>query len=441
VHSDLEPIGQFMTVANVAVGYVSKARELRLVAIDPASGKLLWQQPASLGAINPGIPANVAAVGDRIAYLRPDPKGRLFARLVVADPATGDEVAISPRLLFRSPPGPCTDGPDVCALSQEDYRGGPRPHRLRMDTGEYVADQSSQVPAGSRVLAQVEANDVLIGFGTDASETIGLLRDGAVRWRTPVRNAFPAGFSTDNGWSWDLFGDQQVYAGTIFAATTVGTDGTRTENLAANAASAGLSTVDGSVLWRDSGSWIRCSTSLEAATDLDRPSTSIVPVRCRYQGTATRRPDGSVSFNGLAVTVEGFDVRTGKTTWSTPVGAAESLAGSETVPAVAGQTEFLIQAADGPIVLDVTSGATHPPGKEDSFWCRTSVTFDYREAYDPDSPDPYERVGGELVASCDQSGRPAKNPPNATATRTVGANAGTFTVIATDAGVVGYRIK
>jgi hypothetical protein len=440
-HGELEPIGQFWTFGRVVAGYATEGRELRLVALDPTSGRQLWRQPASLGAIVPGVPAGVAEVDGRIAYLRPDRKGRLFARLVVADPATGDDVAVSPPLLFRSPPGPCTDGVDVCATSQEDYAGRALPHRMRVGTGAYVPDPGSRVPGGSRVLAQVDPADVLIEVGTEGVETLGLVRDGALRWRTPLRDAFPAGYSTDNGWSWDLFREQGVYAGTVFTADKVGRDGTRTTDLGATAASAGLSTVDGSVLWRDRGSWIRCSGSLEAATDADRRDATVLPVRCRYRGTATSRPDGSESFSGLAVTVEGFDPRTGRATWSVPVGAAPSLAGSETAPAIAGQTQFLILTDRDPVVLDVASGATHQPRDGESFWCRSVVLFDYREAYDPDGPNPFKRVGGELATPCDRHGRPAKQLPSAAATTTIGASAGRFTVVAGEAGVTGYRIK
>jgi hypothetical protein len=229
--------------------------------------------------------------------------------------------------------------------------------------------------------------------------------------------------------------------GSIFAADDVADDGTRHEDLATSGATAALALADGSVRWRDAGSRLRCGGPLDAATDLDRRQTTVVPVRCRYRGTRSAPPgDAPVSFHGLAVTVEGFDPETGRTTWSVPVGAAQSLAGEADGLAVASQTSFLIRDGDRPLVLDLVTGATRAPAAGEPFWCRTEVEFQYREAYDPNSDEPYERNGGALATPCDAAGRPVDEQPTAGATRTVGASIGSHTAVATTDGVVGFRI-
>lgn len=438
---ELAPIGQFRIVGGVAVGYVTEGRQLRLVGLEPSSGRVLWQRPASLGAVVPGIALSTVTTTDGVVvYLQPDDTGPLYARLVAADPRTSETLASTQPLLFRSPPGPCTDGRGVCALSQPDYTGRPEPHRLSLDTGRYLPDDGSGLPPDSFVIAQVEDRDVLVHLGGSEVETVGLLSGGVLRWRVAVSEAFPPGFSHEHGWSWDVYPEEQVYTGSIFSAVTLFDDGSYTSDLAAGVASAALSLVDGSVLWRDRGSHLRCESSLDPAEQPGPPGTSPVPVRCRYSGTKTTLADGSHVFRGLDVVVEGFDVRTGATTWRVPLGAVESLAGADTRPAVAGQTRYLVQTPGGPVVLDTVDGATYEPPDQGGYWCRTSVTFTYAEAYPGDRPDPYRRYGGDVLDACDRLGMPSAAVPTVEATRAVGAVAGPHAVVATGDGAIGYDI-
>ncbi len=96
--TDLKPIGQLTAVAGVAVGYVADGGRLQLLALDPATGRTLWQRAASPGEVVTGIPVTVAVVDDKVVYYRSDPKGNLFASMVVADPrlAVQDSIAFGP---------------------------------------------------------------------------------------------------------------------------------------------------------------------------------------------------------------------------------------------------------------------------------------------------------------------------------------------------------
>src|SRR5215207_9323745 len=132
--TDLKPIGQPVQVAGVVVGYVTAGRALFLIGLDPASGKELWRQAASPGDVTPGIPLGVVVVGDRVAYFRPDPQGNLVARLVVADPRTGADRAVTRPALFTSSAQPCPNNKDVCTASRDNNQDRGRPHRLRVDT-------------------------------------------------------------------------------------------------------------------------------------------------------------------------------------------------------------------------------------------------------------------------------------------------------------------
>jgi hypothetical protein len=434
----MHPIGQPGAVDGVAVGAIAEDRNLFVVAFNPSNGAELWRKPASPGEVVPGIQVGPRRVGNKVAYFRPAAQGGLYASLVVADAHTGADVAVSAPLLFGSPPVACADHVDVCTLSRTGPGDGYSAHRLRVATGEYLAEDSG-LPPGARLIGQ----DGLVEFGTRNPETFGLVRDGKLRWRTPLSQAFPAGFSTDNGWVWYRFPAQRVYAGSVFGRSDGPLRGVRTRDLAATAASAGLSEGTGTVLWRDPGSAVGCSGTLAVAANPDDPDSPVVPVRCRATGTITVQPGGSPSFTGLDVTIEGFDVTTGTTTWSIPVGAAETLAGANTNPAVAGTTQVLIQTGTGPLVVDLASGAHHSPATGAVFWCRSDHQFDYHEPYPggPNLPPRYSRRGGELAAACDATGKPVTGLPPGPATAAIGAHAGRVAVVATADGFSGYTIS
>ncbi len=433
----MQPIGQPFAVDGVAVGAVTENQKLFVVAFSPSTGDELWRKPESPGEVVPGIEVGPRRVGTKVAYFRPT--FGLYATLVVADPHTGNDVAESPSLLFGSPPIACADHIDVCTLSRTGDGDFYTAHRLKVATGEYVTENTG-LPPGARLIG----SDGLAEFGSRNPEIIGLVRDGKLRWQTPLAQAFPAGFSTDNGWSFYRFPAQKVYAGSVYGKPDGPPGGVRTSNLATTTASTGLSDDTGAVLWRDSGSTVGCYGTLDIAANPDDPDSPVLPVRCRATGTATYRPDSrSSTFTGLNVVIEGFDVTTGKTTWSVPVGSAEALAGGDTTPPIAGATQVLIQTSTGGQVIDLATGGHQAPAAGEAFWCRTQHKFDYHEPYPggPNQPPTNSREGGQLATACDANDKAASGLPSGPATTAVGANFGRFAVIATADAFTAYTVK
>jgi outer membrane protein assembly factor BamB len=429
INDELKPIGQPLAVGSVAVGIASASgRGVAVVGLDPATGRKLWEQPATPSGVAPGVRVSVARVGsDRIAYFRPTRTDIPYAELVLADAATGADVAKSDEEVFASGPHPCGSGQDVCAVAAT-----PQHAMLRLEaaTGRSLID-GDPLPPGARNVG----DGGLIDLGDRPGDTLALLREGRVWWRTQVGAAFPPGFSTDNGWSWQLYREAHLYVGSVEGPSV--RDGTRVVNdLGRTSATAALSERDGSVVWRDDGSTV--SFHFEIVDS---------PVRCRRRGTVVSDTGTTTeSFHDVDVTLEGFDIATGKTTWSVPLGAATSLVGGNAFPIIAGPTQAVLNAAAGPMVVDFVSGKVTPPAVGATFWCGSGRPYLFSPPYPlPDGSVTFERRGGVLATICDAQGRPAKALPPAAATLTIGAHVGDYVVVAVKdgeaEGFVGFKVS
>ena len=428
---ELRPVGQPIAIGTVAVGIVTKDRKAFVVAIDAATGRTLWQQPLTPSRITPGEQISVTKLGnDKVAYLRPVVADTEDAKLVVADVQSGRDLAVSPDVLFTSPPIVCANGKDVCAIIRESpFRHAQRSQfRLDVITGESLVENTRILP-GTRLI-----NDTgLIDLGDRPGNTLGLLRNGTVQWLTPSSAAFPSGFSSDFGWSWHQYTEQHVIVGSLYGEPTT-SDGESVRNLASGSAMAGLSERTGKVLWRDSGSNFHCH--------LD---TDDHPVRCRERGMVLFQDSGD-STRDFDVTVEGFDPATGKTTWSVPLGAAKALSYSSR-PAIAGVAQVILDGPTGPVMLDYATGHVEPPEPGATFWCMAPMRYELSPPYYASRDGwlgtrhgwEYERPGGDHASICDDRGRPATELPSIAATMAAGARIGNYAVIATSDGYLGFQ--
>lgn len=424
VNQDLEPIDQLTAIGSVMLGIATDQRQTFVIALDPATGRMLWRQTMMVPpSITPGVTAELAAIGDdKVAYYRP--YGGSYTTLVIADARTGGDLASSPPMLFKSWPHACNDGKDACTLSHGDAGGREHVYRLEVASGDFAPESDSLRP-GARLLG----DPYPIDLGDRPGDTIAWLHDGELRWRLALRDAFPPGFSSDNGWTWRTFDDAHVVVGSVFGEEHVVGE-TRSTDLARSSATAGIAIDTGKVLWRDVGTTFGCWLTWIRA-----------PIRCRQRGTWTLTPERTSLFAGLDVTVEGFDPVTGRTTWSVPVGPAEALVDPRKPFAIAGPAQIIVRGASRPVLLDTATGTATPPPPGATYWCMTRIRYYGGPSFTSvDGTVHYDRPGGRIASVCDAAGTPSADIPGTASTIAAGARVGNHAVIAARHGYVGFRL-
>ncbi|MGI8529448.1 MAG: PQQ-binding-like beta-propeller repeat protein [Geodermatophilaceae bacterium] len=440
---DLRVIGAPRAAGDAAVVYAVEGDTLSLVGVDAATGEQLWSQPASPGEVVPGIaivPTVVMTAAEEplAAYFRPDPAGNLFARLVLADPRTGEDVFATEPLLFRSPPEQCPDDRDVCFRARAVYGEAGTSQRLRLTDGTVV--QEPPGPEGFvRGIGPKGLSDVRIGD----LEYLARIEDGAALWQVPISDLFGPTFSTDGGWGWDYFAEENLLVGHV-GQRRVGAAGSPQEQNLAAVVSVALDAATGELVWRDEGSLPNCTTALPLPRALDDEDSGVGPgpVRCRYAGGVVLQLEQDPVFSELDVTVEGYDVRTGDTTWTLPLGAVEGLVFDGGVGAVAGPQEILLPAPDGPLLVNLTTGQTEEPAEDQVLFCASErVRFDYPEPFYVDELALRERSGGTLTIPCHPDGAATSDPIPSPPVEAVAVEIADRYILATESGLVGYRLE
>jgi hypothetical protein len=425
-NTELRPISPPIAIGDVAIGLVASDRKVFIVSIDPKTGQMLWQQRITRSGLS-SVGANLKRVGeDNVAYLRLIPEhfeDSWLAYLVVADARTGKEIARSPEAVFPSMPVECANGRDLCVIADLS-RWPRRPYRLNLATGAFTGESDALLNY-TRFLHP----DGLVDLGDRPRNTLGLLRDGSMRWLTPASAAFPKDSSSDHGWQFRRYEDQHVFVGSLWPAS-VQQDGYVVSDLASPGMAA-ISEHTGEVLWRDAGSSFQCE-----------PSSTASPVRCRQRGKFRYDREHDTSHvDGLDVIVEGFDPATGKTTWSLPIGATPMNDELGTPPAIAGPQQDLVHTPNGPAILDYATGTLRQPEPNATFWCSTSASYELAPPYRVRTAVwSYQRTGGSLRWICDANGHPATALPSIAATQSAGACTGHYTVIATADGFLGFQV-
>ncbi len=428
--TSIDPIGQPVAAGDVVVVYGTVERELRLYGVDAGTGAVRWSQAASPGAGVNGISLTPAVLGGRVVYFRPDPAGNLMARLVVASPADGRDELVSEPAEFDSRPARCPDGRDICVAVSEAGRP-PTPRRFQVEAGTH--SPGSDHPRGSRVVGEE-----LLDLGGRAPERLARFTDGSVRWVTELANHFPPGFSTDHGWTFELYEAAGVYVGSVSHPPVRNTPSMIQTDLSRNHTAA-IDAGTGASVWQSEGTRFGCSPTLIVQREVAARRFEAWPVRCRARGTARYdKPTSTTAFENLDVTIEGFDPRTGATTWTVPLGPAEAFLDEDERAAVVDASRVLVRAADGPLVVDLENGASRVPEPTEMFWCVTEVIFQYRETLTLGSGRTSNQWrGGELVSPCTGDGSPTDRLPRRLPYGH-GATVGDHTVVATVGGLIGY---
>jgi outer membrane protein assembly factor BamB len=426
----ITPIGQPVAVGDTLVVYGTVGRELYLYGVSPADGSIRWRQAASPSHTLTGSPFSPGVVDKRVAYFRPDPKVVGAVRLVVANPEDGNDLLVSDPAVFYSQPRECSDGKDVC-LNAADGRGGMGPVRFSVTAHGVVADPSPP-PPGSRYLGEN-----LLDLGERQPELLAGFHDGVVQWRMSLSRFFSPGHTSDIGWYFELFKADHLHVGSVGYPADRSDPSVVVRDLATGETSA-IDATSGVPVWRDEGTKLGCDANIDVERSVADGRWEPWPVRCRYQGTARYDQQGAASYQGLDVTIEGFDVPTGRTTWSVPLGAAQAFMDVEKPPATVSESEVLVQAAKGPLIVDLATGKSRRPAKGVAFWCRTEVLFDYHEPGAAVGSTTSQRRGGRLLDTCAADGSHSASLPSYIGEQ-VGAKAGGRTVVGTAQGLVAYE--
>jgi len=245
--------------------------------------------------------------------------------------------------------------------------------------------------------------------GTRSPEQIVATNGATVAWRRPLANMFPSpGYSTDTGWDFDRIPAVGLFVGSVGGPSVSATANQSVDDLS-RAATAGFRMSDGTTIWRNPGTQYVCGvlpcpgmTQTSSGNSAYRPPT--LGLRLRMTGTSTlaSSPGAKPSLSpGAKVVVEGFDLATGRTTWSVDAGADVGLAQGLVPPQLGQEVVILPGAGGGPASLDLTTGSRAPLSPGVTAWCQTTTTY---------TGAPYDNGTGGT--GTDYGGAPAEFPCN-----------------------------
>ena len=430
----LDVVGQPLVADGVALVYATKGEELAIHAFDTATGKELWTAPASPGGVVTGIAVQPALVerGKQtwVAYLRP-PDYSMFsnsADLLVARLRTGQVVAQQNGLVFTSTPSACEDGNDVCVNSRLDWFS---------PTGEYrldILERAYHPEPGAPSNARPIGSNGLVGLIGRDPEKLARVVDGKVAWRLRLDRAFPKGSSTDYGWNFTYREEEDLFVGSVGGGITRNGRGEITASRLSKSGVAGIDAATGKVRWRARG-----SLCLDDRIGDDHETGN---VRCRDTGIGRVSPGSQrYRWSKLHATVEGFDPRTGKATWSLDVGPGKKrpFEGREVV--YAGPGTVAVRTHDGPVVLDLQDGSRRAPVEGEVFTCLKEKTFAYEEGYSFSDRVEFERRGTGVVAPCDARGKAVDAPLGHHAMRAVAKKSGDVRLVSLEGALVAYAAE
>ena len=359
--SSLHVVSEPVAAGNVVVVVnVTRAHTLELSAVDPVKQRVIWQLPYSSSDITPGVWPEPVVTDGVVIDLTP--------ALGASDPDVAVEgvKAQSGSVAWRMPgDGIVDDVPLSCA--KHDFclaingRSGTELDVVKASTGQLV-----------RTIAGVERSMDGVGLyqTSNAAPTLDEVNaQGALAWTKPVKSYFGSGYTPDSGWDFDPRGALDV--GTIGVAdkgvnysTGQISPGGATEDISASE-SVGIRKADGSLAWKDSGTY-QCGGSLAFLA---------TPVLCDFTGkihiaTETAKP----VFVGGSLVISGFDTKTGAKTWRQSVNNYQSVALGQTLPFLDGN-HLVIETASNFEVLDVQTGSTARSASGASYWCESSGTY------------------------------------------------------------------
>ncbi len=349
------PLTQPVAASKAIVLYTRGAEGLTLEGLDPVSGRSIWHRPASPGNDGPndGIVPNIA--GDRVVYLRDNGEVAHSARIVVADANTGADLSVSSGYFFvRDWLRPC--GHDICFGTRDSSGWGTV--RVDVATGltavEPPFDQSMQIPIGAGLIRTFKQDSSIIASTT-----------GLITFQIPALSVVPADYSTLNT-SFKLWPAAGAYVGEFIEAYDPGKVVTSVQ-LGRRSLMVAIDATTGKKLWSTTDANTGC-----LAWEFSQAQQRF-PVRCRWGKNATEESvAGSTVFHSATVSVEGYDPKSGRTTWTVPLAART--AENQLIAYATAENTLLAPGPAGLVLIDLSTGKARPAPGSQGWYCRHDVS-------------------------------------------------------------------
>ncbi|WP_431895669.1 PQQ-binding-like beta-propeller repeat protein [Nonomuraea sp. bgisy101] len=204
-NSDINVVSRMVTAAGVATTTSMKPDgTLETIALDLASGRKLWSQPATMEGRLPGMGVPPPAIVDgTVVSLDPrKQRGRWNADLVARDSRTGRQKWVRP---VHSTFGPQRCGSYVC-VSEHTALAAARVVVLDPATGKV----KWKLPG----VAEVEWSDadrvLLLRLATNPMIESYELKSGRLQWQQPIEQALGPGIDMSGGWAFGATGENLV---------------------------------------------------------------------------------------------------------------------------------------------------------------------------------------------------------------------------------------
>ncbi|HWU32105.1 MAG TPA: PQQ-binding-like beta-propeller repeat protein [Marmoricola sp.] len=402
----VSPVSQPVAVGDSVVVYVKSSSGLEIDGLNAASGRVLWTHPASPSSVTPGEVPTVAVTDQLVDYFTPSSDGG--TQIVAVEAATGKQVWASPSAEFTSWPFAClSDSSAVCAVGSAD---GSTTQLLRLDgtSGQILASPKISGTSAGRSLG-----DGLFDPAQRNPEFLESVSGQAVTWKEKLAAAFPAPrLSTDGGWQFSRISSLGLYVGSVGdEAPAPSRTWMVTTNLA-DSMTAGFRISNGAPAWQSAHTTYLCG-------ELACPGETVngepkMGVRVLMSGTATNSasaPTPKLSPDATA-TLQGFDLKTGRTTWSYNLGHDAGFVEAQGAVPQVSATQIVVPATDGSFkILNLTDGTTMAATPSVIAWCPKTVLYHTGSSYQSNngvSSDQY--VAANVYQACQPDGTVAATP-------------------------------
>ena len=409
--TDLHPVTQPALAGCNFLVYTASAGALHVTALDAATGRTVWQADASASDATNGVSPSLAVAGGLVMFLQGIGSGITeSARLVGVQGATGKQVWSSPAADFTGWPALCPDDATVVCATAVD------PATEQTGVLRYTAATGHALPYA--VIPGSGGRDIGPGLydpGARNPDQLVAVRGGAVAWQRTLASIFPEpGLSSDYGWNFDLVPAKGLFVGSVGgaplaqSATTVDVD-------LSKSMTAGFRTRDGVPAWTDKGSQFVC-TQLPCSANASLASTAYQPptigVRLRGAGRvhfviATETPTFSPDAK---ITLEGFDLGTGRTTWSFNLGQNLALVENGSPPQTGAESIAIAGPGGGLTGLDLATGARTALSPTAVAWCQAETTYTLKASVAAPGAKPERHQGEDATFPCNPLGKRVPAP-------------------------------